>query len=177
LNWLIPIALMVVNAAWLVLVVLGLPGTWLMVATTLLVAWWARSANGSSAPPMFSLGVLVAIVAIAGVAEVLELGASMVGVRATGGTRRGAAGALVGGVIGAVAGTFLIPIPLLGSLIGACLGAGLGAWGLELSGGREHGAAVKAGMGAGVGRLFGTITKLAAGVVIWVVVAVAAFWP
>lgn len=175
--WPIAIVLILMNAAWLVLVALGLPGTWLMVATTALVAWWRWPADGSNTPPMFSLGVLVAIVVVAVVAEVLEVAAGMVGAKATGGTRRGAVGALVGGLVGAVAGTFLIPIPLLGSLIGACLGAGVGAWGLELSGGREHAAAFKAGMGAGVGRFFGTIVKLTAGVVIWLVVAVAAFWP
>jgi uncharacterized protein YqgC (DUF456 family) len=176
-SWLVPIVLVIVNAAWLVLVLLGLPGTWMMVATTLLVAWWHWPPTGSNTPPMFSLGVLLAIVVVAVVAEVLELAAGMVGAKATGGTRRGAAGALGGGLIGAVAGTFLIPIPLLGSLLGACLGAALGAWGLELSGGREHGAALKAGMGAGVGRLLGMVMKLLAGVAIWVVVAVAAFWP
>jgi hypothetical protein len=108
---------------------------------------------------------------------VLELVAGMLGTKATGGSRRGAIGALIGGLAGALAGTFLIPIPLLGSLIGACLGAGLGAWGLELSGGREHRAALKAGVGAGVGRFFGTVVKLAAGTLIWLLVAVAALWP
>jgi len=177
LIWTIAILLVLLNAVWLVLVVLGLPGTWLMVITTALVAWWQWPAAGSGNPPMIGLGVLAAIVLLAVLAEILELVAGMLGTQATGGTRRGAIGALVGGLVGALAGTFLIPVPLLGSLIGACLGAGVGSWGLELSGGREHGAALKASVGAGVGRLFGTVAKLATGVLIWLIVAVAAFWP
>ena len=176
-DWVIAISLILINAAWLVLVALGLPGTWLIVISTALVAWWQWPAAGSGASPMIGLGVLVCIVALATLAEVLELAAGMFGAKATGGTRRGSIGALAGGLIGALVGTFLIPIPLLGSLIGACVGAGLGAWGLELSGGREHGAAVKAAVGAGVGRFVGTMVKLAAGVLIWVLVAVAALWP
>ena len=175
--WLLVVILLLLNAAWLALVALGLPGTWLMVITTALVAWWQWPADSTTDAPMIGIGVLAAIVVVATLAEVLELIAGVVGAKATGGGRRGSIGALAGGLIGALAGTFLIPIPLLGSLVGACLGAGLGAWGLELSGGRQQGAALKAGVGAGVGRFFGTVAKLAAGVLIWLVVAVAALWP
>ncbi len=176
-DWAIAIGLIVVNAAWLVLVALGLPGTWLIVITTALVAWWRWPEAGSGGTAMIGLGVLIGIVAVATLAELLELVAGVFGAKASGGTRRGSIGALAGGLIGALVGTFVIPLPLVGSLIGACVGAGLGAWGLELSGGREHQAAVKAAVGAGVGRFVGTMVKLAAGVLIWVVVAVAAFWP
>lgn len=174
--WLLVVILLLLNAAWLALVALGLPGTWLMVITTALVAWWQWPADSTVEAPMIGIGVLGAIVVVATLAEVLELIAGVVGTKATGGGRRGSIGALAGGLIGALVGTVLIPIPLLGSLIGACVGAGLGAWGLELSGGREHGAALKAGVGAGVGRFFGTVVKLSAGVLIWLVVAVAALW-
>lgn len=175
--WLLVVILLLLNAAWLALVALGLPGTWLMVITTALVAWWQWPVDSTVEAPMIGIGVLAAIVVVAALAEVLELVAGVLGAKATGGGRRGSVGALAGGLIGALVGTVLIPIPLLGSLVGACMGAGLGAWGLELSGGREQGAALKAGVGAGVGRFFGTVVKLAAGVLIWLVVAVAAFWP
>ena len=79
--------------------------------------------------------------------------------------------------IGGVIGTFAIPVPLFGSLIGASLGAAAGAWILELSIGRSMDSAVKVGVGAGVGRLGGTIAKLGLGVAIWLILAVAAFWP
>ena len=171
------IVLTVVNAAWLFLVVLGLPGTWLMVAGTLLVAWWQWEPGVPGSQQMFSPAVLIAVVALAAAGELAELLAGVFGSKAAGGTRRGAVGALVGGLIGGVLGTFLIPLPLLGSLIGTCAGAGVGAWGLELQQGRTGRAALKSGVGAGVGRLLGTVAKLVAGGLIWITAAVAAFWP
>ena len=86
-------------------------------------------------------------------------------------------GALGGAVTGAVLGTFLIPIPFLGTLIGGCVGGGLGAWGLEVMGGKKMEQSVRSGVGAGFGVLFGTTAKCAIGVIIWLIVAVAAFWP
>lgn len=166
------------NALWLVLVVLGLPGTWLMVLSTLLVAWWRWGVEtAGTGRPMFGVPVLVAICALALVGEAVELLAGVFGSKAAGGSRRGALGALCGAVVGGVLGTFVIPIPVLGSLLGTCGGAAIGAWGLEFSGGRSSRASLKAGLGAGVGRLVGTLAKLAAGVAIWVTVTIAAFWP
>ena len=163
------VILTIVNLLWLFLVVLGMPGNWLMLAGAIAL-WWYE-------PAMFSIWTLVAIGVLAGVGELLELLAGVVGSKKAGGTRRGTIGALVGGLIGAIVATFLIPIPVVGSLIGACVGAGLGAGGFELTGGRTMDDAVKSGVGAGVGRLVGTGIKLAIGVMIWIVCAVAAFLP
>lgn len=176
------IGLVLLNAVWLALVVLGLPGTWLMVATTAIVAWWqwgppATTSGPASDQGMFSLGTLITIAVLALIGEVLEFIAGVLGSKRAGGSRAGAVGALVGGLIGAVVATFAIPIPVLGSLIGACGGAFLGALGMELAYGRRMRESVQSGVGAGVGRLVGTGIKLAAGVAIWVIVAVAAFWP
>jgi len=163
--------LVLVNAAWLFLVVLGLPGNWLIVASTVLVAWWHWDDG------MFGTGILVSIVVLAAIGEVFELAAAVLGSKTAGGTGRGSIGALVGGFGGAVLGTIFIPVPLLGTLAGACIGAGLGAWGLEIQGGLPGREAVRSGVGAGVGRFFGTVFKLVVGALIWLVVAVAAFWP
>jgi uncharacterized protein YqgC (DUF456 family) len=154
---------------WLALDLLGLPGNWLMVAGALLAAWLR--------PDMFSVSTLVAIVILAAAGEVLELLSGSWGARKGGAGRRGAGGALLGGMIGALVGTFIIPVPVLGSLIGACAGACLGACILELSGGRDLSAALQAGVGAGVGRAFGTVFKLVVGILLWMVIAVAAFVP
>lgn len=168
-------ALTLVNAGWLLLVVLGLPGNWLMVLGTLAVAWWQWEAVVGQ--PMIGVPVLVTIVVLALLGEISEFLAGVAGSKAAGGTRRGAVGALVGALIGGIVGTFIIPVPVLGSLAGTCLGAAVGAWGLELSGGRSLRAAACSGAGAGVGRFVGTLAKLVAGVAIWVVTAIAAFWP
>jgi uncharacterized protein YqgC (DUF456 family) len=161
--------LVLTNTLWLVLDLLGLPGNWLMVAGTLLVAWLQ--------PGMFGVWTLAIVFAIAAAGEALELLSGAWGARKGGAGRRGTIGALLGGLIGAVLGTFLIAIPLLGSLLGACVGACVGAWGLELSGGRGLGASLRAGVGAGAGRALGTAIKLAAGILLWLVIAIAAFVP
>lgn len=162
--------LAVVNALWLFLVLLGLPGTWLMVASTAVVAWlyWDQG--------MFSHWTLAALVGLAVLGEILEFVAGMFGAKSAGGSRGGAFGALLGGLVGAVAGTFVIPVPVFGSLLGACIGAFLGALALEMAGGQEMEPAIRIGMGAGVGRFFGTVAKLGVGVAIWGVATVAAFW-
>jgi len=171
---LIPTSLVVLNAVFVVLVLLGLPGTWLMVAATALVAWWRWDVSGAA--PMFGVPVLAVVIGLALVGELVEFAAGVAGTKSAGGTRRGSLGALIGSLLGAVAGTF-IPPPILGTLIGACAGAAVGAWGLELSGGRSMRASVRSGVGAGVGRFFGTVAKLVVAVVFWAVIAVAAYWP
>jgi uncharacterized protein YqgC (DUF456 family) len=161
--------LVLTNTLWLALDLLGLPGNWLMVAGTFLVAWLR--------PGMFSVWTLAAVFVVAAAGEALELLSGALGARKGGAGRRGATGALLGGFIGAVVGTFLIPVPLLGSLIGACAGACLGAWGLEVSEGRGFRASLRAGIGAGAGRALGTVIKLAAGILLWLIIAIAAFMP
>jgi uncharacterized protein len=163
--------LLVLNALWLLLVVFGLPGTWLMVVGTILFAWWQRESH------VFSLPTLICIVALALLGELVEFLAAIAGAKKTGGTRRGSLGALLGAMIGAVVGTLLIPIPVMGTLIGSCIGAGVGAWGLELLGGKAMPSSVNVGVGAGLGRLLGTVLKLVIGVIIWLIIAFAAFYP
>jgi uncharacterized protein YqgC (DUF456 family) len=168
-NYLWAAILVLANSAWLALDLVGLPGNWLIIVGTLLVAWLR--------PGMFGLWTLVAAVALAAVGEVLELFSGVWGAQKGGAGRRGSAGALLGGIIGAIMGTFLIPVPVFGSLLGACAGACLGAWVLELSGGRDSRASLHAGIGAGLGRAVGTIVKLFVGIVLWLMIAIAAFVP
>ena len=176
-TYLLATLLTILNTIWLLLVVLGLPGTWLMVLGTLLLAWWRWDAAGTAGGPMFGVPVLVTISSLAVLAEVLEFAAGLVGSKASGGSARGAAGALVGALVGGIAGTVLVPAPVLGSLLGACAGAALGAWALELHSGRTMRVSLRSGLGAGLGRFAGTVIKLVVGVLIWLIVAVAAFWP
>lgn len=163
--------LILLNAAWLVLVVFGLPGNWLIVFSTAFVAWWQWDAQ------VFSIWTLVAIVLLALLGEVVEFFAGMAGAKRAGASWRGSVAAVFGALIGAVAGTFIIAIPFVGTLVGACGGAGLGVWAVENSRGARSEHALRRGLHAGLGAFIGIVSKLAAGVAIWLIVAVAAFWP
>lgn len=169
--------LLLANAVWWFLNLLVLPGNTLMVLSTGLVAWltWDKSKGWNQ--QMFSVYTLVAVFALAIVGEVLEFFAGAAGAKTAGGSGWGKLGAIIGAIVGAAVCTFLIPIPVLGSLIGACGGAFAGACLLELAGGKKVRPSLTSGTGAGVGRFTGTLIKLILGVIIWVVVAVAAFWP
>jgi uncharacterized protein YqgC (DUF456 family) len=161
--------LVLANTVWLALDLVGLPGNWLIVIGTLVVAWLQ--------PGMFGFWTLVVAVALAAAGEALELFSGVWGAQRGGAGRRGSVGALLGGLIGAIVGTFVIPVPVFGSLIGACVGACLCAWILELQGGRDTWASLHAGIGAGLGRAVGTIIKLFVGVLLWLIIAIAAFVP
>lgn len=177
LDLLLGVALVVVNLFWLFLVVLGLPGTWLMAGTMALVAWWrwdeARGADGQ----MFGIVALAIVFGLAVIGEIAELAAGMAGARRAGASIWGTIGALLGALFGGLAATFVIPLPVIGSLIGACGGAAVGAWLMELGSGRSREAAERSAIGAGVGRFQGTLIKLGIAAIMWVVIAVAAFWP
>jgi uncharacterized protein len=83
--------------------------------------------------------------------------------------------AIVGSLIGGIVGTAL-PVPIVGTLIGACLGAFAGSLLGDLWVRRPLFRSVEAGWGAAVGRLWGTVAKLAIGAIIVVVLALAAFF-
>lgn len=165
------ILLIAVSFVCLLTILLTLPGTWLMLAAATLVAWLQWD-NG-----MISSWTLAALLAMAVVGELLETFASSAGARRAGSSRWGSFGAFVGGVLGAIVGTFAIPVPLFGSLIGACAGAAGGAILLELMAGRPTGHSARVGVGAGVGRLMAVAIKFGIGVVMWIVIIFAAFWP
>jgi uncharacterized protein YqgC (DUF456 family) len=163
--------LILLNVVWLAIVPFALPGNWLIVITTSLFAWW-RWDDG-----VFSPYTLIAIAVLALLAELIELFAGMGGARKAGAGFRGSLGAFIGAFTGAVVGTLLIPIPFIGTVIGACLGAGLGAGTFELSTGLPMHKSLYLGLGAGLGQFLGAVTKIGIGLLIWLIVAVAAFWP
>jgi len=165
------ILLILLNAVWLALVPFALPGNWLIVITTSLFAWWWWEDG------IFSVYTLIAIAILALLGELFEFFGGMGGARKAGTGFRGSLGAIIGAVSGAILGTFLIPVPIFGTLLGSCVGAGLGAWALELSRGRPIQGSFRFGFGAGLGQFLGTTSKFAIGALIWLIVAIAAFWP
>lgn len=179
--------LTLVNALWLGLNLLGLPGNWLILATAA-GAWWliggpgelgdlGAGEAGEPGARMFHYGVLIALLVLALLGELLEFLMGAAGAAKSGGSKRGAAGAILGAILGGIIGTIAIPIPIIGSILGACGGAFIGAMVGELHGGKQVGHAVQIGRGAAVGRFWGTVAKLTVGVAMWLTATVAAFWP
>ncbi len=160
--------------ACVVLMLLGLPGTWFMiglaVAIDLVDGWWLPADDR----PTFSIEVLAVAVVLAGLGELVEFIASALGAKRAGASRSGIVGALLGSMAGAVAGTFLILIPLVGTVVGAMAGSYLGAMAGELAVGRSVPSTVKPATGAAIGRLLGTLGKLPFSVAVWAILCAAA---
>ena len=143
--------------ASLFLVLLGLPGLWVIVALSLALPWIGGSWS--------DVGILFGAAALA---EVLEFGASLGLARKSGAGKSGLAGAFVGGLAGAILGTSFLPP--LGTLLGAALGSfGAAAISERMLAKRTHGESFKVGFGAFVGTVFGRVLKVWLGVfqVIW----------
>jgi uncharacterized protein YqgC (DUF456 family) len=134
-----------------------------------LFAWWRAEDK------VFSSYILIAIVVLALLGELVEFFSGVVGAKKAGARFLGSLGAIIGALIGAIIGTFVVPI--VGTLLGSCAGAAVGACVFEVLGGRRIGDTVSLGLGAGLGRFFGTTAKMVLGILIWFIVAVAAFWP
>src|SRR5439155_6290667 len=140
----------------LVLVPLGLPGLWIMVAGVVGYGWLTAFRSVGVATIAIVLGLAL-------LGEVIEAWLGFRFARTFGGSRRSAWGALVGGIVGAVMG---VPVPVVGSVIGAFVGSFAGAALFEYSLSRTPETAVRAGWGAVVGRATAVAAKIALGVVI-----------
>ena len=165
--------LIVLAAAWL-LTVVGMPGNWLMVAAAALYAWLVPE----DAATAVGWGVVLVIAILAALGELLEALAGVFGAAKAGGSKRGAALALLGSMAGGLVGIAVgLPIPLVGQLVAAVLfasmGALLGAMLGERWKGRELGESWQVGRGAFWGRMLGTLAKVLFGSIMLVVAAAA----
>jgi uncharacterized protein len=120
-----------------------LPGVPVAAVGAVLAAWIVGFEHFGVAPLAFVVGLAV-------LAQLIDLAGNWVGARVYGARRAG----LWGGVIGSLVG--LIFFPPFGFLLGALVGAVL----FELLGGRPFDEALRAGVGAFVGALGGTIAKI-----------------
>jgi uncharacterized protein YqgC (DUF456 family) len=147
----------------LVLIPLGLPGTWLMLAGGLgynliarrdVIGWW-------------SLG---GCIALALVAEAIEWSLSARYTRKYGGSNRAGWGAIVGGMVGAMIG---VPVPIVGPVLGAFAGSFVGALVFEYSRERNAGQATRVATGALIGRVLATTAKSGIGfaIAVWLFIA------
>ena len=149
--------------AGLLMVPLGLPGTWLQVVALGAYAWTHGWRGGWA--------FVVAALALAAIAEVVEFAMGGRFARKYGGSRRAGWGAILGGLIGAFVG---IPIPIIGSVIGAFVGAFVGAAVLEMTKNPEMRGAMRVGWGAFLGRLAAAAMKSFVSVLIGVIAVLGA---
>ncbi len=144
------VVLAAICAVALVLVPLGLPGLWIMVAAGI---------GYDMLVPQAQIGwTAIAIATGLGViAEYLEFSLGSRYARRYGGSRRAGWGALVGGLVGAIVG---VPVPVLGPIIGAFAGAFCGALVAEYTNRTATaGTATRVATGALIGRLLAAAIK------------------
>lgn len=148
----------------LLMIPLGLPGLWIIIASAF--------AYKILVPGTIGVLTLVGIVILGIVAEIFEFTLAGQYARKYGGSRRASWGAILGGTIGAIIG---VPIPIIGPIIGGLVGAFAGALFGEMSRGKEAGNAPRIATGAMIGRAVAAAMKTGVGVVVAVWVFVAAF--
>ena len=169
LEFAIYILLLLISLPAIALNILSLPGNWLM----FLAAVGASSINGWHHPWWpFLLVMLVTLL----IAEGIEFLSGMIGARQFGASRLASWAAIAGAMIGGLIGIPPITVPLLGMdhLLGAILGAFLAALIVEALKQKPIHEASKAAMGAAIGRGAGILTKIAAGLVVWIALAIVA---
>jgi len=165
-----------VGLACLVGVLVGLPGTWILLALAAGVELVDARLGGPAETFGWELLLLGAGLALLG--EIVEAVSGAVGARLGGASRRGMVGALLGGILGAIFFTPLLPVPVVGTLVGAVIGTFAGAWIGEATGParRTREETLRASVGAVLGSLFGRVGKLVPGIAVWVLLVRAA-WP
>ena len=139
----------------LVIIPLGLPGTWVMLA--------AGVGYSLLVPDSIGMVALVGTTVIALVAEVFEFTLAGKYARKYGGSKRAGWGAIIGGTVGAFVG---VPVPLIGPIIGAFAGSFLGALAAEVSRGTSMQGSTRVATGALIGRAVAAAMKVGAGLAI-----------
>jgi uncharacterized protein YqgC (DUF456 family) len=165
--WVWYILLLLLGAAGVFVTIPGLPGLWLLVGAAAVYAWW----TGLGA--YIGWMSIIALIVLGLIAEVVEFVAGSAGAAKAGGSRRAMIGAIVGALVGGI--LLSIPLPLVGAIIGACLGAFVGASAVELAIRRDIMHSMRVGTGAAKGRFWGIVTKLAFGIIMWILIAIVAF--
>jgi uncharacterized protein YqgC (DUF456 family) len=157
------VLLAIVEVAGLLIVPLGLPGLWVMMLGLLSYGWFTDFQT-------VGLWTTTLVLGLALLGELIETWLGFRFARKYGASKRAAWGALIGGLVGAVVG---VPVPVIGSVIGAFVGSFAGAAIFEYTMSAHTGTAVAAGWGAVLGRAAAAAAKIALGIVIGVISAIA----
>jgi uncharacterized protein YqgC (DUF456 family) len=156
-NWVYYLLLLAMLVVGLGIVVMNLPGLWLMAAAAGLYSLLTPEHY------LFPWGI-VTILVLCLVGEVLEFFGKAGGAKQAGGSGRAMLLATIGGVVGGI--VLTIPVPIIGTIAGGCFGAFVGALAgqMTVAGDVEH--STRVGWGAAKGTLVGILLKLFIGVVI-----------
>lgn len=130
------------------LLVIGLPGLWVIVGATLIYCLSTDQIPGIWVAAYTGLAI---------VAEIIEFSVGAYGAKRYGGSKWGMLGAVGGSILGAILLSGIIP--LVGTIIGAFLGAFLGALGLEYAVDRDFRRARESGKGAFYGKIAAVVVK------------------
>lgn len=147
------VVLILFCVAGLLLIPLGMPGNFVILAGALvynLLEW-------SMAVGLVVLGVLLGLAVLG---EVLEYVLGMKLAENRGTSRPAVWGAVAGGIVGALVG---VPVPVIGSVIGLFVGVCAGALLVELVRGKDLAAAFSSALGAFYGRLGAIFAKMLLG--------------
>ena len=155
--------ILVLLACWL-LTIIGAPGNWFMIVAVFLYVLFGPEDGHLQIHWAWIIGLIV----FAALGEIFEFLAGAFGAAKMGGSKRGATLAFVGSLIGGIVGLYFgLPIPIIGQLVAAllfaCLGALVGAMMGEKWKGRDWKESFQIGTAAAVGRFFGTVGKVAFG--------------
>ncbi len=161
------------------LVVFQLPGAWIMLALAVVIELfdqWYLSDEPAVTFGWWWLGVCAALL---GLGELIELVASVVGAKKGGASKRGMWGALIGGIVGAIVFQVAVPIPIFGALVGAIVGTFIGAIVGEMTGRDPQTlqGSVKPAIGASIGRIVASMSKVGIALAVWIGLCVTAFLP
>ena len=117
-NWVYYLLMLALLVVGLGIVVMNLPGLWLMAAAAGLYALITPEHY------LFPWGIVtILVLCLAG--EVLEFFGKAGGAKQAGGSGRAMLLATIGGVVGGL--VLSIPVPIIGTLAGVCIGAFVGA--------------------------------------------------
>lgn len=164
--WVIATIALISGLTGLVMIVLALPGIWLMVLAAGLCWWWQ--------PEIITVKAVITLAVIGIVSEAIDIIASAAGAKKFGGSKRGAVGAIVGTMIGAILGTPVFPV--VGTILGGILGAGAGALMVERSIVQMSWTdSMKSGSGAAIGRTISIFIKIGLAIFAGLFFMIAAF--
>lgn len=135
----------------IILVVFGLPGTWLMVLAALGYAAFLDFGIGGHDVRVIALLIFAALVG-----EVFEFLVGTLGAKRMAVSNGAIVSSIVGAILGAVIG---VPVFLVGSLLGLFLGAFLGGFTYELAKGRSIGIATRVAFAILISRIVAILVK------------------